>query len=355
MRKAKGILGVVVGLMLLFHAGGTVAVASDPGGNNGTIKMHEGNTENEPIRANDPHVCTFHIHGFNFDSNSSGQWWIDQHAPTGSAAASNGTWAADGSGNWRTAVMSLPPGHYKAYAKQMAPATPGGEKQKVFWVECGQSTSGGNTTGTTSGNTNGTNGSNGGGSNGGTNGGNEQSAPTRGTQNTGSKSKSKSGTGSKSKGAGSVTGTGSQTGGSNTAGSVNGGTDNTGSVSDHGGTTSGGTNGTTSGATNGTTGTTGTTSGGTNGTNDNGGNGGTNGTNVTNVSGQGSVNTSASSVTGTGNLPSTSQNQNVPSTAIQNLPSTSTAVSDSTPLAIFGGFLLAFGAFMLRRPRSQQR
>ena len=97
MRRAKGVLGVIVGLMLLFHAGGTVAVA-DEKGNNGDIKIHEGAGESGVEHENDPHVCTFHIHGFNFDASSSGTWRIEQQAPTGGAAVSNGTWTANGSG-----------------------------------------------------------------------------------------------------------------------------------------------------------------------------------------------------------------------------------------------------------------
>ena len=280
MRKAKGILGVIVGLMLLFHAGGTVAVANDPGGNNGTIKIHEGNTENEPIRANDPHVCTFHIHGFHFDSNSSGAWRIEGQGGNAGNGSASGSWTANANGDWRTNVISLTPGHYKAFAKQIQPSTPGGEKQKVFWVECGQSsTTGSSTTGSTTGTT------------------------TGGTSN---------GTGSMSDhGEGSTTG-------STSAGSTSGGTTTAGTTA---GSTSAGSTGSSNGNANG------------------------NGT-----GGQGSVNTTA----GENGVAGSGASQNLPSTSLQNLPSTST-VGDSTPLAIFGGFLVAFGAFLLRRPRSHQR
>src|SRR3954470_13697066 len=110
MRKAKSVLAVIAGLMLLAHMGGTAAVASDqksPPGNNGTIKIHEGAGEQDPVQANDPHVCTFHIHGFHFDSSARGTWRLEEQAPTGSAAMGSGTWTADTNGDWRTPVMSL--------------------------------------------------------------------------------------------------------------------------------------------------------------------------------------------------------------------------------------------------------
>ncbi len=301
MRKAKGVLGVIAGLMLLFHAGGTVAVASDhrnsPPGNNGTIKIHEGAGEQDPVQANDPHVCTFHIHGSNFDSNASGTWRLEQQAPTGNAAMRNGTWAADGNGDWRTGVMTLPDGHYQAHAKQTVGATPGGEKTKTFWVECGQSTTTGGGTGTATTTTGGTTGSSSGGSSGGTN-----------------TSTSTSTTGSTTGGTGTSTSTGGATSGGtgNANGNANGnGTGGQGNVT--GGNTElpGGASGATSGG--------------------------------TATGGQGNVNTTSGEVAGQGVSPS-----------VQYLPSTSTA-GDSAPIAIFGGLLVAFGAFLLRRSPGQSR
>src|SRR6185503_20118029 len=122
-------------------------------GNNGTIKIHESPGDREPLMANDPHVCLFHIHGFNFDNGSKGEAWIVSWAPTGNGSQVwHGNWTANGIGDWLTAEIRLGNGHYKAYAKQMNEPTPGGNKQKVFWVECGQpsgtsgSTSAGSTT-----------------------------------------------------------------------------------------------------------------------------------------------------------------------------------------------------------------
>src|SRR5437867_1726372 len=112
-----------------------------PNGNNGTLKVHgPGDTEDEPIRANEPHPgCTFHLHGFGFDASSSGRWHIEGQGGNAGSSTRDGTWAANASGEWKTAVIAgMASGHYKAEAWQTLPNDPnGGAKQKVFWVECG--------------------------------------------------------------------------------------------------------------------------------------------------------------------------------------------------------------------------
>ena len=141
MRKVKGALSVLAACVLLFQAGTSVnAHTQSPPGNNGDIKIHDADTAQDDHR-NEPQVCRFYIDGFNFDANASGHFRIDQQPPTGRATAWNDTaWGpADRQGNWRTAVMTLPPGHYKASAWQtLQNDPPGGAKTKVFWVECGQ-------------------------------------------------------------------------------------------------------------------------------------------------------------------------------------------------------------------------
>jgi LPXTG-motif cell wall-anchored protein len=198
MRRAVGHFALVVSVCLLLAAGATPASA-DPNspGNNGTIKIHESPGEREPAMANDPHVCLFHIHGFKFDNNSTGEAWIESWPPTGDRSQVwHGTWSAGSTGEWRTGDIRLADGHYKAYAKQMNEATPGGDKQKVFWVECagqgggatggtgatGSSGSGGNGNGNSGGNGNGNSGGNGNGNSGGNGSGNGSSA---GSGNTG--------------------------------------------------------------------------------------------------------------------------------------------------------------------------
>ena len=103
MRRIKEFLSVFAIVMLLLHAGGTVAVANEHG-NNGDVKTHEGAGEPSPIEKDQPQVCTFHIHGLKFDANSSGTWDIEGQGGDKVAGPStaDGTWKADASGNWRS-------------------------------------------------------------------------------------------------------------------------------------------------------------------------------------------------------------------------------------------------------------
>ena len=83
--------------------------------------------------------CTFYIDGFNFDSNSKGQWKIEGQGQT-TGSFGNGAWSADGNGNWRSEDRAAPEGHYKVSAWQTLPNDPsGGDKTKVFKIDCGTS------------------------------------------------------------------------------------------------------------------------------------------------------------------------------------------------------------------------
>lgn len=116
----------------------TANASSSPAGNNGTLKVHEGAAESQPERANDPKVCDFHLHGFNFDETSSGQWQINGQGQTDGRAWASGGWGmSDAEGDWRTGVMTLADGHYKVSAWQTMPDDPpGGAKTKVFKIDC---------------------------------------------------------------------------------------------------------------------------------------------------------------------------------------------------------------------------
>lgn len=102
-------------------------------GNNGTVKIHDAATGQE-FRQNEPHVCAFYLAGFGFDNSQNGTFEIRQHAPTGSAGAVAGVWGpANAQGDWRTATINIPNGHYKLTISAGAVEP----KHKVFWVECG--------------------------------------------------------------------------------------------------------------------------------------------------------------------------------------------------------------------------
>ena len=143
MRKATTLLTILASLFFYAFALSTPASADPDGpGNNGTVKIvnEQGDGQDDPD--NDPHVCLFHIYGFHFDDNSSGTWRIEVWAPGGgplTTSQSSGVWKANAIGQFdaRPAPQPLPNGHYKLFVKQTAPTTPGGDKQKVFWVKCG--------------------------------------------------------------------------------------------------------------------------------------------------------------------------------------------------------------------------
>ena len=87
-KDAVGIAIVVVLALLVLAA--APAYADDPHGFNGTVKIHAEPGESEPIMANEPHVCAFHIHGFNFDAASTGWWTITAWPPTGDGSIPDG-------------------------------------------------------------------------------------------------------------------------------------------------------------------------------------------------------------------------------------------------------------------------
>ncbi len=128
------LLGVVLASLV-----STVAFAGNA--NNGTVKVHDGATDNEPTVKNEPHVCTFHLHFFFADAGQTGSWSIDQQPPTGTASAGlAGTYATDSNGEYQTQVYGLPIGHYKL---SWQGSTDKNLKHKTFWVTCDGSEGGG--------------------------------------------------------------------------------------------------------------------------------------------------------------------------------------------------------------------
>jgi len=128
--------GVLIGLATAFALSASVPLASPPG-NNGTVKIHDGATDTEPIIKNEPQVCTFHLHFFFADPFQSGSWWIRSWPPTGDrSVVLSGSYNTDPTGEFRwpaSGSTSLDPGHYKLFWQ-------GDEsnliKHKVFWVNC---------------------------------------------------------------------------------------------------------------------------------------------------------------------------------------------------------------------------
>ncbi|HSL33833.1 MAG TPA: hypothetical protein VK871_09310 [Candidatus Limnocylindrales bacterium] len=127
----------VVGLALLAWVP-TTAAAEPPSGNNATVKVHEGATEVEPIVANEPHVCTFHLHFFFADPTQAGDWEIQSWSPDDSGeVVLSGTYDTAGDGEDRvpgTGTLSLTVGHYKLFWQGRDDEN---VKHKAFWVECG--------------------------------------------------------------------------------------------------------------------------------------------------------------------------------------------------------------------------
>ena len=120
------------------------ALSNDTAGNNGTVKIHEGSTETEPIVHNEPHVCTFHLHFFFSDPEQSGTWEIQEWSPgdKGTVVLS-GTYDTFGDGEDRQpedGAYQLPDGHYKLFWDGDLD-TQKHDKMKVFWVECASESS----------------------------------------------------------------------------------------------------------------------------------------------------------------------------------------------------------------------
>lgn len=120
----------LVALVALWPA--SIAFAGN--GNNGTVKVHEGSTDTEPVIRNEPHVCTFHLHFFFADGGQHGFWSIDQQSPTGNdPAVLSGEYSTDPNGEFSTVEYGLPVGHYKLYWDGRNDQN---QKHKTFWVTC---------------------------------------------------------------------------------------------------------------------------------------------------------------------------------------------------------------------------
>jgi hypothetical protein len=127
-RRAGRAVALAVGLSLAIAG---VAAASN--GNNGTVKVHDGATDDAPEIRNEPHVCTFHLHFFFADAGQAGDWRIEAHPPTDGATVLSGSYLTDAAGEDETVEMGLPVGHYKLYWEGRNDHN---LKHKTFWVTC---------------------------------------------------------------------------------------------------------------------------------------------------------------------------------------------------------------------------
>lgn len=113
------------------------AAYASPGisGDNGTVKIHDSKT-GEDLKKNEPHVCTFYLDAFNFDSAQKAWWKIVEWAPTGTKdkVVKAGDTDLDAVGHRRTEDLTLPDGHYRLYWN--FEGEHGKAKHKMFWVKC---------------------------------------------------------------------------------------------------------------------------------------------------------------------------------------------------------------------------
>jgi len=112
----------------------SVSVAFAEDGNNGTVKVHEGASDNERIISEESHVCTFHLHFFFADAGQEGDWQIDETSPTGAAPSIvSGSYATGVNGEYQTVEYGLPLGHYDLLWQGRSDQN---VKHKTFWVTC---------------------------------------------------------------------------------------------------------------------------------------------------------------------------------------------------------------------------
>lgn len=135
-RRGRLLAGLGVAFAVAFMLP-TLTASGASSGNNGTVKIHEGSTETEPIVANEPHVCSFHLHFFFADPTQSGSWEIEAWSPDDSGSlVLSGAYDTTADGEDRQpadGTYSLPDGHYKLFWQGRDDQN---VKQKVFWVEC---------------------------------------------------------------------------------------------------------------------------------------------------------------------------------------------------------------------------
>jgi hypothetical protein len=139
----KVLLGLAVVAILVAAFGVTQLALAAAGGNNGTVKIHEGAGEPSPVTKDQTHVCTFHVHALFFDAGQTLTFEIRSWPPTGDrSVVLSGTIQTDASGEGRAPLAgaySLDEGHYRLTV-DTGNGRPTNDKHKEFWVECGAAT-----------------------------------------------------------------------------------------------------------------------------------------------------------------------------------------------------------------------
>jgi hypothetical protein len=129
---------LTVAILAAFAISAPMALARDAAGNAGTVKVHDGATDSEPIVANEPHVSTFHLHFLFAAPTQAGDWEIRAWAPGDKGAiVLSGSYdtAPDGSDRQPAdGAYTLPSGHYKLFWEGRNGHN---VKHKTFWVTAG--------------------------------------------------------------------------------------------------------------------------------------------------------------------------------------------------------------------------
>ncbi len=129
----RGFRTAIVAAVMAALVIGPSALAA-PGGNNGTVKVHEGHAEPSAEMRNEPHVFTFHLHFYFSDAGQAGDWVIDAQSPSdANPGILSGSYLSDASGEFQTVEMGLPIGHYTL---NWDGRNDQNLKHKTFWVTC---------------------------------------------------------------------------------------------------------------------------------------------------------------------------------------------------------------------------
>ena len=147
---------IAIPALLVALAGGTLAfsgaavVGAGIDTNSGTVKIFDGDKE---LPANDPKVCgAFEVRGLGFDADEQdiAVDIVGQGGPNAGTGSFSGSFDADANGDFSTGPISLSPGMYKLDSED---GEGGGDKNKVFKVECEPTPTPPTTTGVTPGGT----------------------------------------------------------------------------------------------------------------------------------------------------------------------------------------------------------